>query len=194
MKYMKKLFVILMVLGLCGTAAACSSETPDTKNDSAQTETAAENNKDEGKPDTEAGTEENDAVIKANIGIIASSMDRAVTNEFIKDVQTALSEQYPDQIDEIFVMDSYGDKAILSDLIQGCRARWDGDHNAVLLVNDEVKGFIDEEILTLLEEAEGLGLFVGVDHAIDGAPESAFVYDASDAAGCASLLMENALR
>ncbi len=194
MKPIKKLFVLLMALGLCGTLSACSSQAADTKDDPVQTETAADDNKDEEKPETEAETEENDTIKTANIGIIASSMDRAVTNEFVNAVQTALSEQYPDQTGEIIVMDAHGEKAMLFEILQNYRAMWEGDNNVILLVNDEEKGFSDEDLLTLSEDADGLHLIVGVDHAVDGAPESTFVYDASDAAGCASLIMENALK
>ncbi len=41
--------------------------------------------------------------------------------------------------------------------------------------------------MSLRQEA---GVIAGVDHDIDGAPESSFVYDASDAAGCAAMIAE----
>lgn len=193
MKHIIKIFVIIIVLGLCGTMAACSSTAADTKNDQAHTETAAEDNKEEEKPE-EAEAEVNDTVETANIGIIASSLDRAVTNEFVNAVQTTLSEQYSDQIGEVFVMDAHGERVMLFEQLHNCCAMWDGGNNVILLVNDEENGFSDEDFLTLFEDTEGLKLTLGIDHNIDGSPENVFVYDKSDAAGCASLIMENALK
>ena len=189
MKHFKMILVILMTLGLCGSIAACSSPSGNTGDNTAKTEAAAEESKEEEKTETEAEAEE-DTAGTPNIGIIASTMDRAAARDFVTAVQMTLEEQYPDQIGEILLMDAHGDKAMLLNLLSNCRARWDGDHNVIVIVNDET-GFSDDVLFAFLENADGLGITAGLDRTIDGAPESSFVYDASDAAGCASMIMEN---
>lgn len=189
MKHMKKILVTLMALGLCGTLAACSSPAADTKDDSAETKTAEEE-----KPETEAEPEEDDTSNAPNIGIIASTMDRAAVSEFATAVQTALSEQYSDQIGEVLVMNAQGSNAYLFDLLRNCIARWENKNNVILIVNDDENGFSDDVLFDFLENAEGYDYIVGLDHTIDGAPGNVFVYDISDVAGCASMIMENVLK
>ena len=199
MKNIKKILVMLVVLSLCGNIAACSSPAADTEDDSAQTETIAEDSKEEEKSEAEAETEEDDTIKTANIGIIAWSTSKADEEEFVNSVKTTLSEQYSDQIGEVLVMDAHENNAFLFEHLHNLYAKWYGENIVILIVNDE-NGFSDEILSNLYEDAEGaqegvdLNINVGVDHIIDGAPESAFVYDASDAAGCASLIMENAFK
>ena len=88
-------------------------------------------------------------------------------------------------------MDTREDAAMLPTILENYIAMWEGENAVVLIVNGE-NGFSDEEILSIMKDAEKAGIITGVDHIIDGAPESTFVYDVSDAAMCASMILENA--
>lgn len=195
-----------MTLGLCVVFAACGSPAGNTGGNSVQTESAAADSTDEAAPavasETAAGEAEDATTEPASdqaddtakgpcIGIIAWSMGRGDEAEFIESVQTTLSEQYSDQIGDVFVGDATQDAALLSMIMDNMKVMWEGENIVVLIVNDE-DGFSDEELLSVLQDADQAGIIAGVDHAIDGAPESAFVYDASDAAGCAAAIVENA--
>lgn len=194
-----------MTLGLCVVFAACGSPAGNTGGNSVQTESAAADSTDEAAPaasetaageaedaTTEPASDQADNTAKgACIGIIAWSMARGDEAEFIESVQTTLSEQYSDQIGDVFVGDAMQDAAQLSLIMDNMKVMWEGENIVVLIVNDE-DGFSDEELLSVLQNADQAGIIAGVDHAIDGAPESAFVYDASDAAGCAAAIVENA--
>ena len=199
---MKKIIALLLVVcvfAVCFTG--CGSPAGNTGGNSTQAESAAEDSGDEVISDAGSETKEdeaedykNDAVKTANIGVIAWSMGMAPDEaEFVQAVQTTLSEQYSDQIDDVFVMDAQKDADMLPAIMGNIIAMWEGENVAVLIVNDE-NGFSDEELLGVLEDAEKAGVITGVDHVIDGAPESTFVYDASDAAGCASMIVENAFK
>ena len=210
MKHSKKILSILMTLGLCVVFAACGSPAGNTGGNSVQTESVAADSTDEADPEaaTEAASETaageaedattepasdqaDDTAKGACIGIIAWSMARGDEAEFIESVQTTLSEQYSDQIGDVFVGDATQDAALLSMIMDNMKVMWEGENIVVLIVNDE-DGFSDEELLSVLQNADQAGIIAGVDHAIDGAPESAFVYDVSDAAGCAAAIVENA--
>ena len=194
-----------MTLGLCVVFAACGSPAGNTGGNSVQTESAAADSTDEAAPaasetaadeaedaTTEPASDQADDTAKGPcIGIIAWSMGRGDEAEFIESVQTTLSEQYSDQIGDVFVGDATQDAALLSMIMDNMKVMWEGENIVVLIVNDE-DGFSDEELLSVLQDADQAGIIAGVDHAIDGAPESAFVYDASDAAGCAAAIVENA--
>ena len=206
MKHSKKILSILMTLGLCVVFAACGSPAGNTGGNSVQTESAAADSTDEAATEaasetaageaedatTEPASDQADDTAKGPcIGIIAWSMGRGDEAEFIESVQTTLSEQYSDQIGDVFVGDATQDAALLSMIMDNMKVMWEGENIVVLIVNDE-DGFSDEELLSVLQDADQAGIIAGVDHAIDGAPESAFVYDASDAAGCAAAIVENA--
>ena len=195
-----------MTLGLCVVFAACGSPAGNTGGNSVQTESAAADSTDEAATEaasetaageaedatTEPASDQADDTAKGPcIGIIAWSMGRGDEAEFIESVQTTLSEQYSDQIGDVFVGDATQDAALLSMIMDNMKVMWEGENIVVLIVNDE-DGFSDEELLSVLQDADQAGIIAGVDHAIDGAPESAFVYDASDAAGCAAAIVENA--
>lgn len=206
MKHSKKILSILMTLGLCVVFAACGSPAGNTGGNSVQTESAAADSTDEAAPaaseaaadeaedaTTEPASDQADDTAKgACIGIIAWSMARGDEAEFIESVQTTLSEQYSDQIGDVFVGDATQDAALLSMIMDNMKVMWEGENIVVLIVNDDEDGFSDEELLSVLQDADQAGIIAGVDHAIDGAPESAFVYDVSDAAGCAAAIVENA--
>ena len=218
MKHSKRFLVMLLALCLCGTIAACgspagntggnstqtSSVTEDSRNeetpeavseteaaDTLQTEPVTEDSRDEETPEAEPETEAADTIKTANIGIIAWSLGMGDESEFVEAVQTALSEQHSDQINAPFVMDAIMGDVPLSMILENMIAMWEGEKAVILIVNDK-DGFSDEELLSLLKDAEKANVITGVDHIIDGAPESTFVYDMSDAAGCASMIMENA--
>ena len=207
MKHSKKILSILMTLGLCVVFAACGSPAGNTGGNSVQTESAAADSTDEAATEaasetaageaedatTEPASDQADDTAKgACIGIIAWSMARGDEAEFIESVQTTLSEQYSDQIGDVFVGDATQDAALLSMIMDNMKVMWEGENIVVLIVNDDEDGFSDEELLSVLQDADQAGIIAGVDHAIDGAPESAFVYDVSDAAGCAAAIVENA--
>ena len=196
-----------MTLGLCVVFAACGSPAGNTGGNSVQTESAAADSTDEAATEaasetaageaedatTEPASDQADDTAKgACIGIIAWSMARGDEAEFIESVQTTLSEQYSDQIGDVFVGDATQDAALLSMIMDNMKVMWEGENIVVLIVNDDEDGFSDEELLSVLQDADQAGIIAGVDHAIDGAPESAFVYDVSDAAGCAAAIVENA--
>ena len=205
MKHFEKILVILMALCLCGAFAACSSTAENTGDNSAEAESAAEDIKEEEKPEAkseteaepepkaEPETETDDAIRTANIGVIAWSTGLEDESFFVEAVKATLSEQYPDQIGEIFVADAHMDAMMLSAILENYIAMWESEKTVILIVNDK-DGFSDEELLSVLKDAEKAGIITGVDHIIDGAPESTFVYDASDVAGCASKIMENAFK
>ena len=205
MKHSKKLFIILMAVGLCAVFAACGPTAGKTEGNSTQAESAAEDSVDENLSEAESQTEESegkdltsdltpdqtdDTVKTVNIGFISWFLGRADEYEFIEDVKTILSEQYSDQIGDVYVADAMQDDAIALNNLSNLYAMWEGEKIVVLIVNED-NGFNDEELLSILKNAEEVGIIAGVDHAIDGAPESTFVYDASDAAGCAAMIMEN---
>ena len=112
---------------------------------------------------------------------------------FIEEVQAILSERYPDKIGDVFIADALMEAQALPMILENLIVMWGGEDLAILIVNDE-NGFSDEDLLNALKDGEAAGVVMGVDHVIDGAPESTFVYDASDVAGCVGILMENALR
>ena len=192
MKHIKKLLAMLMVLVVCTVLAACSSTAGNAGGESTQSETIEEPVTE---PATEPVTEDaasapaEDTATKPNIGIIAWNTGRAVETDFIDAVQASLSEQYADQIGEILVMDVLMQPAILTARLEEVDRFWEGEKAVILFVSEE-NGFSDEDLLSALEHLEQAGITAGVDHAIDGAPESTFVYDASDPAGCAAMIME----
>ncbi|MCR4951894.1 MAG: hypothetical protein K6A40_11285 [Solobacterium sp.] len=193
MKIIKKILVMLIALGLCGTLAACGASKAGAEDSPAKTEPAAQDSKEEEKPEKEAEPEENETDSKVNVGIIGWSLGMAEEASFAEAVHTKLTEQYPDQIGEVLIMDSQKTLALLFEHLHNCRSRWYGTASVIVLVNDE-KGFSDADLLNFFGDAELTKLPVGVDHVIDGAPDFAFVYDKADAAGCASLIMEKAGR
>ena len=174
MKHSRRILAVLVAFALCAAFTAWGSPVGNARAESTQAESAA------------AGK----TIV---VGVIAWSTGMDAESEFIGAVQTALSEKYADQIDTVFVADATMNADTPPMLLQQMIAMFEGGDLAVLIVNDE-KGFDDEALLDFLKDAEAAGIIMGVDHAIDGAPENAFVYDASDAAGCAEILMENALR
>ena len=201
MKNSKKILVMLMTLGLCTAFAACGSTAGNTGGDSKQAESATENKEDEKVSETESETEADeqksdqteDTAKTTNVGVIAWSLGMGDEREFVEAVQTNLSEQYSEQIDEVFVMDAQTDVEALHMILENMMVMWEDENSVILLVNGE-DGFSDEDLLSVLKNAEKAGVITGVDHDIDGAPESTFVYDASDAAGCAAMTVENAFK
>ncbi len=199
MKHRKKFFAMLLAVVLCAVFAACGSPAGNTGGGQTQAESAAEESKDKEIPETESEVKEpghpseqaNDTDGTANVAVIAWSTGMGDENEFIEALKTSLSEEYADRSGEVFVMDANQETELLPYLLENIIAMWEDEKFVLLIVNDE-KGFSDEDLLSVLKNAEKAGIVTGVDHAIDGAPESAFVYDASDAAGCAAMIMENA--
>ena len=197
----KKILAVLMAFGLCTVMTGCGSSAGNAGGNSAQTETSADSSNNEGVSEAESETKEdkaedaaadqtNDTDKTANVGIIAWSTGLGDEYEFTQAVQTVLSEQYPEQIGEVIVMDAGMDTEALSEILENIFVLWEGKNAVILIVNDE-NGFSDEELLNVMKDAEKAGKITGVDHVIEGAPESTFVYDASDAAGCAAKIMEN---
>ena len=72
---------------------------------------------------------------------------------------------------------------MLPTILDNYVVKWEGEN-----------GFSDEAVLCALKDADRAGIIAGADHCIDGAPESTFVYDASDAAWCAAMIMENTVK
>ena len=143
---------------------------------------------------SEPPSDQNDDSVKpVHVGMIAWSLAMGDEAEFVQAVQSTLSEQYPDQIGEVIVMDSMAEVNQFSLILENLIVRWGDEPGTILIVNGE-NGFTDETLLQALARAEEAGMQVGVDHAIEGAPDNTFVYDASDAAGCASLIVDNALK
>ncbi len=204
MKYVKKILVMLTALCLSAAFAACGSSAGTAGGESAPAESAAESSTDENTSEAVSETNGNDAkdktaeaaedIVKTvNVGIIVWSFDKADKQEFVEAVQSALTEQYPEETGEVFVMDARAETAMLPEILSNMIAMWEGENTVILIVNDE-DGCSDEDLLNVLNDAEKAGLTAGVDHVISGAPAGTFVYDASDAAGCASLIMENAFK
>lgn len=194
MKNSKKIFATLMTLVLCACLAACGAPAGNTGSGTAQAESAAENSSDE-KTEAEdrksepASEKTDDADKKTNVGVIAWFTGSANESEFIGTLQTVLSEQYSDQIGEVFISDALKDAEMFPMLMDNLIIMWEGKNSVILIVNEE-NGFSDDDLLPVLETADKAGISVGVDHAVDGAPDSTFVYDASDPAGCAAMIAE----
>lgn len=192
MKHVKTILAIVMALGLCTAAAACGSSAEPAAEDSQKeetAETAAEPNEEKTEEKTPEPAEEASETV--NVGIIAWSTGMGDEAEFVKTVQTTLSEQYTDQVSDVIIMDCFGDSVMLNQMLKNYIAGSGGGRSVVLIVNDP-NGFSDEELLSALTDMDAAGIPAGVDHVIDGAPESTFVYDASDASGCAAAIVENA--
>ena len=197
MKNSKKILVMLMTLGLCAFLAACGSSAGNAGGSSKQTESVTESKENEETSGSESETaadeqtseQTDDTAKKTNVGVIAWSTGMGDENEFIEAVKTNLSAQYSEQIGEVFVMDAQADTVNLQMILENMLVMWGDEKIVILLVNDK-EGFSDEELLSVLKDAEEAGVIAGVDHDIDGAPESSFVYDASDAAGCAAMIAE----
>ncbi len=202
MKNSKKIPAALMTLVLCLTLAACGAPAGNAGGGTAKAEPAAEKSSD-GKTEAASGKEAEettsgsaseqteDTVKKPNVGVIAWFTGSAYESEFIGTLQTVLSEQYSDQIGEVFIKDALMDAVMFPMLMDSMIVMWEGE-NAVILIVNEKNGLSDEDLLPVLETADKAGISVGVDHAVDGAPDSTFVYDASDPAGCAALIAETA--
>ncbi len=199
----RKLFAMFLALGLCAFLVACGSSAGSAGGGSAQAEAPAEENseeKQETAPETEANetadtTSESseDAVDTVYVGILAWNIGATDSLEFWQAVKDDLSEKYADQIGEVFQQDVHEDAAFLLEVLKNMTVMWEGEKMAFIIVNEEY-GFTDEDLMETLQYAEEAGVMIGVDHVIEGAPETTFVYDASDPAGCAELIMENALK
>ena len=193
MKHSKKILVILMALALCGTLAACGSSAGNTGGDSTQTESVAADSKEEKTPEAGSGTGTTGTAKTVNVGVILWSGGMADEAEFMEAVRTTLSEQYSDQIGEVVVKDSTMGSPDLHSILENYIAMWEGGKMVFLIINDE-NGFSDEELLSASLDAEKANAIMGVDHIIEGAPGNTFVYDPSDAAGCVSMIIENAFK
>jgi len=216
MNYIKKILAILMVLALCAAFTACGAQPEATAGSPAQTDSVAADSRVENPSEAEStaqtteaaaqkddvqddmtskppSDQNDDSVKPVHVGMIAWSMAMGDEAEFVQAVQSTLSEQYPDQIGEVIVMDSMAEVNQFSLILENLIVRWGDEPGTILIVNGE-NGFTDETLLQALVRADEAGMQVGVDHAIEGAPDNTFVYDASDAAGCASLIVDNALK
>ena len=198
MKHSKKIPVMLMVLCLCTLFAVCGTSAGNTGDDSMQAEDVAESvakdstdgelSEVQGKAPDQTSEQTDDIII----GLICSHTGWTAEEVFAQTVETTLSDQYSDHIGEVIIKSSDLDYGLFHGHLENFIAAWGNEKIVLLIVNSE-NGFSDEELLSFLQDADKAGIITGVDHVIDGAPESTFVYDASDAAGCAAMIMENAL-
>jgi len=193
MKNTKKILISLISLVLCTVLAACGSPASNAGDNSTQSAYVEEDPKNEEISESESASEDqtNDEEKLVNVGIIPWSLDKGDKNEFVNAVKTTLSEQYADQINDFNITAANQQAGLLSLIMENMLINWEGQNTVILILNDE-NGFSDEELLSAMKTAEKAGVITGVDHAIEGAPESTFLYDESDAAGCAALIIENA--
>ena len=185
MKHGIKLFAVIIAFSFCFVFAACSVLAGNNGRDSTKAESESE-------VDTEAETEaETGRTI--NVGIIPWSTLKADEREFVEAVQSTLSEQYSDQIGEVFMMDAVGEAEMLPLIAENMIVMWEDENVVILIVNGE-DGFSDEDLLSVIKDLGKDSVIFGVDHAINDAPEGTFVYDASDPAVCAEMILENAFK
>ena len=195
MKHIKRILIMFMALGLC---AACSSPAGNSAAGSVQTESVTESAKEEETPAEEPVKEEeetasgqkDDTAAEVNVGIVTWSWGTAEEAEFSDAVQKNLSGQYQDLTGEIFTADAQKEASMLPMIVGNIIAMWEGSPAVILIVDNE-NGFSDEDLLSIMKDAEKADMIVGVNHAVDGAPANSFVYDASDAESCASSIVEN---
>ncbi len=195
MKHIKRILIMFMALGLC---AACSSPAGNSAAGSVQTESVTESAKEEETPAKESVKEEeetasgqkDDTAAKVNVGIVTWSWGTAEEAEFSDAVQKNLSGQYQDLTGEIFTADAQKEASMLPMIVGNIIAKWEGSPAVILIVDNE-NGFSDEDLLSIMKDAEKADMIVGVNHAVDSAPANSFVYDASDAESCASSIVEN---
>lgn len=185
MKQSIKFLALIMVFSFCFVFAACTALAGNTGHDSTKAESETE-------IETEAETE-NDTVKTINVGIIPWSTGKADEREFVEAVQSTLSEQYSDQIGEVFIMDTMGEAEMLPMVAENMIAMWEDENVVILIVNGE-DGFSDEDLLSVIKDLGKDSVIFGVDHAINDAPEGTFVYDASDPVVCAEMILENAFK
>ena len=197
MKNTKKILISLISLVLCTVLVACGSPASNAGDNSTQSAYVEEdsNNEEISEAESTAASEDqtNDAEKSVNVGIIPWSLDKGDKNEFVNAVKTTLSEQYADQINDFNITAANQQASLLPIIMENMLINWEGQNTVILILNDE-NGFSDEELLSAMNTAEKAGVITGVDHAIEGAPESTFLYDESDAAGCAALIIENAFK
>ena len=173
MKYVKKILVMLTALCLSAAFAACGSSAGSAGGESARAESSAESSTDENTSEAVSETNGNDAkdktaeaaedIVKTvNVGIIVWSFDKADKQEFVEAVQSALTEQYPEETGEVFVMGAQAEIAMLSEILGNMIAMWEGENTVILIVNDE-DGCSDEDLLSVLNDAEKAGFILSFD-------------------------------
>lgn len=166
-------FVILL-LDACGLSPITQCSATSSVQDSSVTEAQAEEQEE---------PEQSSAGAPVSISILIFNSDIEVM-DFVTSVQDVTANS--DKPVDITVYDAQGDPSMLCIFSEVCVGR---GSNAVIIVNPAF-GFSDEDLLPALAILDQAGVVAGTDHAIDGAPDSSFVYDFNDASGCVNTVIE----
>ena len=160
MNYSKKILAILMVLALCAAFTACGAQPEATAGSPAQTDSVAADSRVENPSEAEStaqtteaaaqkddvqddmtskppSDQNDDSVKPVHVGMIAWSLAMGDEAEFVQAVQSTLSEQYPDQIGEVIVMDSMAEVNQFSLILENLIVRWGDEPGTILIVNGE---------------------------------------------------------